>query len=64
MVAKDNMSGNCYVCDFYNKETDECRKASNVFGGLNDPICLQKLTVIILRDIANMLSDYIYGEDD
>jgi len=51
------MNGNCYTCDFYDKENDYCRRAEKAFGSMVDPICLQKIQCILLRDIAISLEN-------
>lgn len=63
MVTID-MSGLCYQCDFYDKENDYCRRAEKAFGSMTDPICLAKIQVILLRDMCQMLGDYLYEGDD
>ena len=59
-----SVSGNCYVCEFYDKDNDYCRRAEKAFGSMNDPICLQKMTVILLRDLNIILQDYLYEENE
>jgi hypothetical protein len=55
------MNGKCFECDFF--KDDQCRRASHSFSTLVDPICLQKISVILLRDIANTLEDMAYEDD-
>lgn len=63
-MVTTNMSGLCYQCDFYDKENDYCRRAEKAFGSMVDPICLQKMTVILLRDLNMLMQDYLYEDDD
>ncbi len=64
MVISNMSAGLCYSCDFYDKENDFCRRAEKAFGSMTDPICLAKIQVILLRDMCQMLGDYLYDEED
>lgn len=67
MVAEsklENNEGNCYQCDFYDKEKDYCRRAERAFGSMRSPICLAKIQVILLRDMCVMLDNYLYEDDE
>lgn len=57
------MNGECYKCDFYHKEDDRCMRAEKAFGSMVDPICLEKMQVILLRTLSTMLADYIYEDE-
>lgn len=60
----ENKEGNCYQCDLYDKVNDCCKRGERAFGSMNSPICLQKLTVILLRDLVTLLEEYLFEEDD
>ena len=62
MVSANTMKGDCLHCDFF--RDNECKKAGTMLSQVTDPICLAKLNVILLQDIASMLEDHIYGEED
>ena len=57
VVVKDTMSGNCFECGFYKE--GECKRAENSLETLVDPVCLQKLTVILLTDLCRMMNDLL-----
>lgn len=56
------MNGECWKCDFYRE--NECRKAGSMLSQMTDPLCLAKLQVILLQDIACMLEEHFYGEEE
>jgi hypothetical protein len=61
MVSENTISGNCLKCDFY--RDNECKKAGTILSQITDPVCLAKLQVILLQDIASMLEEHLYGEE-
>jgi hypothetical protein len=62
MDSENTVKGNCLTCDFF--RDNECRKAGTMLSQITDPICLAKLNVILLQDIASMLEEHIYGDED
>jgi hypothetical protein len=57
------MNGICNSCDFYRE--DRCMRAEKMFSTLSDPICLQKIQCMLLRDMCGMLDEYLFdGEDE
>ena len=54
--------GNCLKCDFF-KES-RCMKAENILSQVTDPICLSKIQIMLLRDIAVMFEEYLLGEEE
>jgi len=55
------MKGMCNKCDFYKE--DRCLRAEKLFSTMTDEICLQKLQVLLLRDLCGMLNDY-FSDDE
>jgi len=53
------MNGNCYTCEFYNKDIDLCKRAEKAFGSMIDPICLSKIQIILLRDLCQMMYEFL-----
>lgn len=65
MAIEDTISdGNCYKCSFYNREEDSCRRGEKAFGSMISPICLQKLTIILLRDLNNLVAEYLFEDEE
>jgi hypothetical protein len=56
------MNGKCLGCDFY--INNECKKAGNFLSQMDDPVCLAKLQVILLQDLVELMTDYMYGDDE
>ena len=56
------MNGKCWECDFF--RDNECRKAGSMLSQMNDPLCLAKLRVILLQDIASMLEEHLYDDEE
>jgi len=57
-------AGLCYQCDFYDKENDYCRRAEKAFATMVDPVCLTKIQCILLRNMCQILNDYLYEGDE
>lgn len=45
----------CSTCEFY--KDDVCLKAETSLSEIDDPICLQRITCILLRSILEELYD-------
>lgn len=56
------MRGECQKCDFY--KDDRCLRAEKLFSTMTDEICLQKLQVMLLRDLCGLMNDFIYEDSD
>ena len=53
-------TGNCYGCEFYKEDT--CKRMEKSFATMVNPVCLQKITVILLRDLLFLVADYVEEE--
>jgi len=54
------MNGECTKCEMY--VGDKCLRAEKFFSSMNDPICLQKINVLLVRDLNNLISEYLSEE--
>ena len=53
-------NGQCQKCEMY--IGDRCLRAEKMFSSMTDPVCLQKVSVMLLRDMAMSLQDMAYDE--
>jgi hypothetical protein len=60
--VRGQMSGDCNHCEMY--IGDRCLKAEKMFSGMTDPICLQKMSIMLLRDMNENLMDFMYEDED
>jgi len=56
------MNGECNKCDLY--IGDRCLRAEKFFSSMTDPICLQKVNVLLIRDLNNLMMDYLFEDED
>ena len=56
------MNGNCHSCEFYRE--DRCMRAEKMFSTLSDPICLQKIGCMLMRDLCGLMNEYLFEEED
>lgn len=61
-MDKVSLGGRCWECDFF--IDNQCRKAGNILSQQADPICLAKLQVILLQDLCEMMSEYLFEDND
>lgn len=57
-----SLGGRCWECDFFRE--NQCKKAGNFLSQIDDPICLQKINVILLTDLVDTVNDYVYGDKE
>ena len=62
MVFKDTMNGNCHTCEFY--KDDQCKRVEKAFSTMIDPVCLQKVQCILLRDLVQVMNEYLYEDEE
>jgi len=58
------MNGNCYECEFYNRNEDLCMRAGKAFGSMMNPVCLAKIQCILLRDLTQTINNYLFEDDE
>lgn len=51
------MNGDCTKCDMY--IDDRCLRAEKFFSSMIDPICIQKINTMLIRDLCGLLDEYL-----